>query len=143
MSRKQIRQAIEPLPRKLRDEVLDYAAFLDDVVGDRATQLGYKLTSSQRDQAVFVASALHLRDVVAGQLALAQIAAAGPPVEMAPDAPRVSGLLAGNQDITPGSPYLRQLSDLRGELDQAFREAGIPQNAHRLSDAIKLVARSG
>jgi hypothetical protein len=143
MSRKQIRQAVEPLPRKLRDEVLDYAAFLSDVVADRATQLGYELSSGQQDQVVFIASAAHLRDVVAGQLALAQMAATGPSVEMAPGAPIVSGLLAGNQDITPGSPYLRELSDLRGELDRAFLQAGIPQNAHRLSDAIKLVAGSG
>src|SRR5207248_821913 len=128
---------------QLHDEVVDYAAFLEDVVADRARQLGYRLSSSHQDQAVFIAGAFHLRDLVAGQLALAQIAAAGPPVEMAQEAPGASGLLAGSQDITPGSPYLRQLSDLRLELDHVLLEAGIPQNAHRLSDAIRLVAGSG
>jgi hypothetical protein len=143
MSRRLIRQAVTPLPRKLRDEVLDYAAFLEDVVADRAVQLGYVLSSSQQDRVVFIASALHLRDVVAGQLALARMAAAGPSVDMAPDAPSVSGLVAGSQDITPGSPYLRQLGDLRAELDRAFLAAGVPRNAHRLSDAIELVAAPG
>lgn len=135
-----VQEAVAPLPWKLREEVLGYAYFVESVVEERAAQLGFALEKPQRDRVVFISSLLHLRDVVAGQLALARMAAHGPAIDGSPDGPRVSGLQAGSQDIFPGSPYLRQLADLRGELDAQFRQADIPPNAHRLSDAIELVA---
>lgn len=144
MSRAQLREVVEPLPPKLRDEILDYAAFVETIVGERAEAMGYSLERPEEEDVVLLSAVLHLRDVVAGQLALARMAASGPPdVQGSPGAPSVSGLQAGRADIAPGSAYIRQLNQLRRRIDRLFVEAGIPPSASRVSDAVQLVAARG
>jgi hypothetical protein len=133
VSRGLLREPIEDLPYALRENVLDYASFVEAVAPDRAADMDLELDRDQRDRVVFFAGLLHLREVVAGQLALVEVAAQG---HVNRD---VRGLRIGNEDLRPGSPYVRRMRQLRGELDDLLLSAGLSPSAGRLSDAIELV----
>jgi hypothetical protein len=139
MSRAALNEAIGPLPYSIRDDVLGYASFIEEVAPARAADLDIELTRKQRDQVVLLAGVLYVRDLVAGQLALAETAT-GSGTSAA--AKGVRGVRIAGDDLTRSSPYLRQLRRLRSRLDQLLRDAGVPPTATRLSDAIALVAAS-
>jgi hypothetical protein len=134
VSKRLLREAIEDLPYVLRENVLDYASFVEDVAPERAADMGLELDREQRDRVVFFAGLLHLRDVVAGQLALVETAARG---HVNRD---VRGLRIGNEDLRPGASYVQGMRQLRRELDELLISAGVSRSAGRLSDAIELVA---
>jgi hypothetical protein len=134
VSRGQLREAVEELPYSLRENVLDYASFVEDVAGERAAAMDLQLDREQRDRVVFLAGLLHLRDVVAGQLALVEAATRG---GVGRD---VRGLRIGGEDLRPGSRYVQRMRQLRRELDELLLSAGVPRHAGRLSDVIELVA---
>ena len=141
MSRALLRKAIEPLPLRLRDDVMGYASFIEQVAGERAENMGLRLDKPQRDRVVFLASVMHLRDIVSGQLALVQ--ATSREFDGVDGGGQVKGLEVGGDDIHPGSKYGRDLRRLNNELTSLLTGAGVPAYASRLSDAIELVADGG
>lgn len=136
MSRAVLRTAVETLPSRIRDDVMSYAAFVEDVVPTMAAEINIELKADQRDRVVFLAGIMHLRDLVGAQLELADLATGD---ELAANA-GVRGVRVGGADIRPGGEYVRDLRSLRRELTQLLDRAGIPPLAHRLSDVIGYVA---
>lgn len=141
MSRALLRDAIEPLPYPVRDDVLSYATFVEEIAEDRAAQLDISLSPEQRDQVVFLSGVMYVRDMVGGQLALAD-AATGRGTSYAANLD-VRGLRIGSEDLVRGSPYIERLRHVRNQLNRLLTEAGVPSSAHRLSDAIQLVVYAG
>lgn len=134
VSKSLLHQAIEDLPRALRENILGYTSFVEDVVAERAATMDIKLDPEQRDRVVFLAGLLHLRSVVAGQLALVEVTLRG-------DTDRgVRGLRIAGEDLRPSSDYVHRMRQLRRELDELLLSAGFSQLTSRLSDAISLVA---
>jgi hypothetical protein len=138
MSRALLAEAITPLPYSLRDHVFGYATFVQEVVSSRAADMGFDLTHEQRDQVVFLSGVFYVRDLVAGQLALAE-AATGKGQSAAAGA-GVRGIRIGGDDLTRSSPYIKRLRTLRNDLNKLLSESNVPPTATRLSDAIELVA---
>jgi hypothetical protein len=118
--------------------VLSYASFVEDVAPARAADLEVVLTRDEHDQVVFLAGVLYVRDLIGGQLALAEAATGqGPGYAANTD---VRGLRIGGEDLRPNSPYIRQVRNVRNRLNQLLVEANVPLTASRLSDAIGLIA---
>ena len=61
-----LRTAIEPLPYRVRDDVLSYATFVEEIAEERAARLDIRLTPEQRDQVVFLTGVMYVRDMVGG-----------------------------------------------------------------------------
>ena len=117
---------------------MSYASFVEDVAPDRADDLDLRLTREQRDQVVFLAGIIYVRDLVAGQLALAE-AATGRGKTFAANV-GVNGLRLGTAELRPNSGYVIRLRRLRAALNEQLTKTGVPPTANRLSDAIVLVA---
>jgi hypothetical protein len=138
MSRALLRRSVDPLPYRLREDVMGYAAFVEEIAPARAADFHIELSPDQRDQVVFVAGILHLRDLVAGQLALAETAT-GQRGEHAASA-GVRGLRIGGEELTRGSGYIARLRTVRTRLNKLLADASIPTASSRLADAIRIVA---
>jgi hypothetical protein len=140
LSRELLRSTIAPLPYRLRDDVLSYASFVEEVAPLRAADIDVTLSRDEHDQVVFLAGVLYVRDLIAGQLALAEAATGQGNYAASAD---VRGLLIGGEELKRGSPYIRRLRRLRQRLNRLLAEAGVPPTASRLTDAIHLVAAAG
>lgn len=138
MSRALLKDAVSPLPYRLRDDVLSYASFVEDVTPDRAAQMGFELNRAQLDKVVFIAGVIYLRELVSGQLALAEAATGRGPSYAANTS--VRGLRIGRDDVRRDGSYVARLRRIRSDINRLLSHAEIPSSAHRLSDAIALVA---
>lgn len=137
MSRALLRDAVAPLPLRLREDVLSYAAFVEYVAPELAEDIGAELDDDGEDRVIFLAGVIHLRDLVAGQLALVRIATSeqhGTPVR---------GVRVGSERIRSQSPYAIELRRVRDEIDALLTEAGVPPRLSKLSEIITFVAFSG
>lgn len=138
MSRALLRDAVGPLPSALRDDVLSYASFVEEVAYDRGLDLGVELTRDQRDRVVFIAGVIHLREILGGQLAIVEAATGRNPEYTATE--NVRGLRVGRDELRRNSGYVRRLRTVRAEMNELLLSAGVSSSASRLADAINVVA---
>jgi hypothetical protein len=143
MRNRLLRDAIEPLPRGIDEDVTRYAEFVEEVVYERAQEMDYTLTDVQQQRVVFLAGIFYLRDLVAGQHSLATMASEGPHVASDAGNTGVTGVAVGSEDVAPGSRYLRELARLQHDLNQRLRDAKVPAYVSSLSDTIRLLGSPG
>src|SRR4051795_12135781 len=137
MSRALLRNAVEPLPLRLREDVLSYATFVEYIAPELAEDIGAELDDDGEDTVIFLAGVIHLRDLVAGQLALVRIATSEQ------DGTPVRGVRVGSERIRSQSPYATELRRVRDEIDALLTEASVPPRLSKLSEIITFVASSG